>query len=86
MCGYEVFRIAEYQTHTKIMANGVGVTEGGACMAVFETENAPGFEVLEDGGGISLSNRGGYIEIDRDQLLALLALTRHWADTGEPIQ
>lgn len=55
-------------------------------MTVFETENAPGFEVLQDGDVISLSNRGGYIEIDRDQLLVVLALTRHWADTGEPIR
>jgi len=55
-------------------------------MMIFETENTPGFEVFQDGEVISLSNKGGYIEIDRDQLLSLLVLARHWAETGEPIQ
>lgn len=54
-------------------------------MIIFDTENASGFEVAQDGEVISLCNKGGYIEIDREQLLSLLALTRHWAETGEPI-
>lgn len=54
-------------------------------MTIFETENASGFEVVQDGEVISLSNKGGHIEIDREQMLSLLALTRNWAETGEPI-
>ncbi len=54
-------------------------------MYIFETENAPGFEVLQDGEIISLSNKGGYMEIDRDQLLALFAIARNWAERGEVI-
>lgn len=54
-------------------------------MKIFDTENATGFEVSQNGDMLSLSNKGGYIEMDREQLLSLLALTRHWAETGEPI-
>jgi len=55
-------------------------------MTIFDTENAPGFRVMQDGEVISLSNRSGYIEIDKEQLLALLAVTRKWAEKGEPIE
>ncbi|WP_300004224.1 hypothetical protein [uncultured Cedecea sp.] len=54
-------------------------------MLIFETENAAGFEVLQDGEIISLSNKGGYIEMDKDQLLALLAMAVGWAENGEPL-
>jgi len=54
-------------------------------MTIFETENAPGFEVLQDGEVISLSNKGGYLEMDKDQLLALFAMARGWAEKGQPI-
>ena len=54
-------------------------------MYIFETENAPGFDVLQDGEVISLSNKGGYMEMDRDQLLALFAIARDWAEKGEVI-
>jgi len=55
-------------------------------MIIFGTENAPGFSIMQDGEVISLSNRSGYIEIDKDQLLVLLAVTRKWAEKGEPIE
>lgn len=54
-------------------------------MTIFETENAPGFEVLQDGEVISLSNRGGYMEMDKDQLLALIAMALGWAENGESL-
>lgn len=55
-------------------------------MTIFDTENAPGFSLLQDGEVISLSNRSGYLEIDKEQLLVLLAVTRKWAEQGEPIE
>ena len=55
-------------------------------MTIFDTENAPGFSVMQDGDVISLSNNSGYMEMDKDQLLALLAATRKWAEQDEPIE
>lgn len=55
-------------------------------MTIFDTENAPGFSVMQDGDVISLSNKSGYMEMDKDQLLALLAATRKWAEQDEPIE
>ena len=57
----------------------------GESMYIFETENAPGFDVLQDGEVISLSNKGSYMEMDRDQLLALFVIARNWAEKGEVI-
>jgi len=52
-------------------------------MFISATENAAEFIVRQGTEVISLFNRSGYIDIDRGQLLELLAATREWAETGE---
>lgn len=55
-------------------------------MLIFATENAIGFEILESGELISLSNINGTIQMDKEQLLALLAMARPWAEKGHPLK
>lgn len=52
-------------------------------MLIFGTENAIGFEVLQSGELIFLSNENNSICMDKEQLLILLAITRAWAEKGE---
>ncbi|GAA0468205.1 MULTISPECIES: hypothetical protein [Tatumella] len=55
-------------------------------MQIFDTEHAIGFKIEQDGELIFLINKNGHIAMDKEQLLALLAMTRSWAEEGQPLR